>query len=172
VTRSEKRHRDAEIVRERAMGVSFVTIAERHEINERTVRRIVEKWWATEPATLEIDPRAVVIDTIRSLEQSIEWYALKALTAANETVQLGAMKARDEAFAHRIEVLRSLRLLPFDWQRWSQAQLDRHLFGRLVGVLARHPNVPPDVIEELRTIAHEEESQTPPILTLATKESL
>jgi hypothetical protein len=102
VTASERRRRDNAIVADRACGVTWPELADRHGVGERTARRAVEAWHTRRSIELDLDPAAIVRETLAMLEQSIGDYVLLSLTASAESVHVGAMKARDEAARQRI----------------------------------------------------------------------
>src|SRR5688572_27206 len=154
VTASERRRRDGMIVADRARGLTWPQLADRHGVSERTARRAVEVWYRRQPAMLDVDPDQVVRETLASLEQSIGDYALLSMTAKGEAIRLGAMKARDDALGHRILLLRSIGRLPKDWQAWSSHRDTVELLERFHDVLRRH-GVDDAVLEEFRRVIND-----------------
>ncbi len=136
---------------DRARGLSWASIEQRHGISERQGRRIVDAYFARHHAELESDPAAVVRELLAHFEQAIEDLALLCAETEHDAVKLGAITRRLDVVERRITVLRSLGLLPRDWDRWSAAQDAHVVFKRLVDVLARRPDVPDDVVDELLT---------------------
>jgi hypothetical protein len=96
VTASERRRRDGAMAADRARGLTWPQLADRHGVSERTARRAVEAWYSRHPATLDVDPDQVVRDTLTSLEQSIGDYALLALTAKGEAAGAQVLRGVDE----------------------------------------------------------------------------
>lgn len=151
MTASERRRRDTKIVADRARGMTWPELADRHSVSERTARRAVEARYRREPDELEPNPEAIVRETLAMLEQSIGDYALLSLTASGEAVRLGAMKARDDAARHRIEVMRSIGRLPRDWQDWLGGAETLDLLHRFLAVLERR-GVDEQTLVELRAV--------------------
>src|SRR4051794_23905516 len=88
--------RNAEIVRDRARGLRWSTISSRHGLTQRQAQNI----WAArrdEEHEQRVDPDELVLDEVASLDAAIEELALFAESTANDSVRLGAIKARIDA---------------------------------------------------------------------------
>ena len=107
-----KVRRDASVIADRARGLSWATVAQRHQLSERHCREI----WAT-GRTTDLNPRAsldALADILAQLDAAIEDLALLAETTRNDAVRLGAVRARLAAMADRFEVMQACGLLPRD----------------------------------------------------------
>ncbi len=134
MTATERRQRDAKLVADRARGVIWPEIANRQGLSERQARRVVEAWWSRRPVE-DVDPDAIVRETLRACAQDLNDLAVLAVETRNDAVRLGAIKAHADVLRSRIEILRSIGQLPFDWRRWQAANEERRLFERLLTVL-------------------------------------
>ena len=108
----EKVRRDSAVVADRGRGLTWSTIAERHNLSERHCREI---WSEGRGLRLHAeDPLEALADLLAQLDAGIEDLALLAETARNESVKLGALKARMGATSEKFELLRACGLLPRD----------------------------------------------------------
>lgn len=126
----EQVRRDARIVADRARGLTWPTIAERHGLSERRCRTI----WKTRVSGLddlgERDLVATLRDAIANLDAVIEDCALLAERTANDSVRLGAIKARMAAMSEKLGLLQRCGLLP-DFGLWRY-EIDVRLVSRTI----------------------------------------
>jgi hypothetical protein len=113
VTAQEKVRRDAAIAGDRARGLGWAQISERHGVSERQARTIWRER-LQEVSTEPVDVREALREAIAQLDAAIEDLALLAESTSNDSVRLGAIKARLAAMAERHELMRLSGLLPFD----------------------------------------------------------
>jgi hypothetical protein len=137
VTAQQKVERDAHIVADRSRGLTWATIEARHGVGERQCRTI----WAErlrEISTEPVDVREALREAITQLDAAIEDCALLAESTSNDSVRLGAIKARLAAMGERDELLRLSGLLPFDARAVrTEAEL-RDINDLILGLFDKH----------------------------------
>lgn len=137
LTAQRKVERDARIVADRARGLTWATIEARHGVTERQCRTI----WAErlrEVSAEPVDVRDALREAIAQLDAAIEDCALLAESTANDSVRLGAIKARLAAMGERDELMRLSGLLPFDARAVrTEAEL-RDINDLILGLFDRH----------------------------------
>ena len=150
---AQKARRDERIAADRAGGLRWATIAERHGISERHAREVWRERLAAESLE-ELDGRDWLRQVLVQTEQAVEELALLAQATKNDAVKLGAIRARLAAMAQRDEVLRLAGYLPCS-PRAAMTEADLRSTANVVRrVLERHD--PPDalladLLEALRT---------------------
>ncbi|MFN2471238.1 MAG: hypothetical protein ABR583_09695 [Gaiellaceae bacterium] len=100
----EQVRRDAEICRDRARGLTWATISERHGVTDRQCRAI----WSARPSRVQfegVDPFEELAEAIERVEAVVEDAALLG-ESAHDAVRAGALKTR-------LAALRELRELQF-----------------------------------------------------------
>jgi hypothetical protein len=111
---ARKVERDRAIVADRARGLTWRMIAQRHGVQERQARRIYEEW---RDANLEAqvavrDAREWLFDLIIRYEEIIASLALVAAEADNDAARVGALKAQMAALDRLTELFVIAGLLP------------------------------------------------------------
>jgi hypothetical protein len=101
LTASEKVRRDALIVADRARGLTWPTIARRHDLTERQARTVWSEWQAAEPGLGDIDPVAALAEALAQIESVAGDCALLLETTKNDAVRVAAIKARLAAISQR-----------------------------------------------------------------------
>jgi hypothetical protein len=97
---AKKVRRDEQIVRDRASGLLWSTIAQNHHLSERQAREVWRERLAAEPLE-ELDGRDWLRQVLLQTEQAVEELALLARTTRNDAVRLGAIRGRLAAMAQR-----------------------------------------------------------------------
>jgi hypothetical protein len=113
LTAAQKVRRDAEIVADRARGLTWPTIAERNRISERQARRAWTDWIRRAPLEA-VDPLRALQDAVAQLDALVEDLVLLAESTANDSVRLGAIKSRWLIIADRFRLMSYTGLLPRD----------------------------------------------------------
>ena len=135
-TAAQKVERDARLVADRARGLGWTKLAEKYGITVRQCQNIWADRGPSEPRA-ESDPVAELRDEIDFLDAAIEEYAELAQDTANDSIHLGAIKARVDAQKRRIELKRLYGLLPWDGEQTMVAEIGE-LFNSVFGILERH----------------------------------
>ncbi len=156
MSKRQREARDARVYADRRRGVSWAAIEERHGVSARQGLRIVDRMADRRPL-IEVDPDEAVRELLEHFEQAIEDLAM-LVDSTNDAVRVAAITRRVEIVERRVLTLRELGLIPADWRRWRHGLEARELYGRLVGVLSRHPDVPASVVAELAAVIDEEPS--------------
>ena len=145
----EKVDRDARIVAERARGLSWGRIAQRHGLSERHCRAI----WSTyreRNADLEaVDPLEAVQEALLQYEAVIDELAVLAEEAVQDAVRLGAIRSRLGAIEGRLGLMQAVGLLPAEHGFVRDELEKRQLVRVLVGVFGRY-GLPPEAEAEIR----------------------
>ena len=114
LTAAEKVKRDAKIVADRARGLGWALVADRHGLTERQCQNIWAHFLNSQPEPGEADPLTAVYETIASCDAIIEELALVAESATHDAVRLGAIKARQYAIEQRFRLKQAMGLIPRD----------------------------------------------------------
>ncbi len=138
MTAADKVRRDAQIIAERARGLSWPTIAERHGLSERHCRTVWQAYAHVQLPLDDGDPVETVREAIFQLDAAIEDLALIAENASHDAVRLGAVKSRLAAIDQRLSLLRAVGLLPHDLGLLRREIDYRHVTRVLFEVLGRH----------------------------------
>jgi len=107
----EKVERDDGIVRDRARGLTWRVVAERAGISERHCREVWRQHLDSAVPITKPDLTEELQETLAQVDAVIQDLAVLA-DAANESVRLGAIKARQAAIAERVALKRAMGLLP------------------------------------------------------------
>jgi hypothetical protein len=107
--------RDGHIVADRARGLTWATVADRHGLSERQCIAIWKDRLAAQPLE-EVDPREALLEAVAQLDAAIEDCSLLAETTANDAVRLGSIKTRLAAMREKHDLLRLAGLLPYSPQ--------------------------------------------------------
>jgi transposase-like protein len=148
MTTSERADRNAAVVADRARGVAWAEIARAHDLTERQCRRIVQEYRDSRPALREVDPVAVVEDTLAAQESAISDLALLSERTDHDATRLGAIKARLSVYAERIELLQLVGMIPTDLGQLLIVEDNAEVVRQVVAVFSRNA-VPDYVVEEL-----------------------
>ena len=149
---AEKVRRDEQIVADRARGLRWATIAERHHLSERHAREVWRERLAAEPLE-SLDGTETIAEALLQVEAAIEDLALLAETTNNDPVKLGAIRARLDAMNSRVTLLRIGGYLPATWRAAMTEADTRRMADNLVAVLVRHDasdQLLQDIAETLR----------------------
>lgn len=134
-TAGQKVERDARLVADRARGLGWTKLGEKYGITVRQCQNIWADRGPSEPKA-ESDPVAELRDEIDFLDAAIEEYAELAQDTANDSIHLGAIKARVDAQKRRIELKRLYGLLPRDGEHTLMAEI-AELFDIVFLILER-----------------------------------
>jgi hypothetical protein len=147
VPADEKVRRDALVVADRARGLTWPTIAARHDLSERQCRSVYSEFRGRADREAE-DPEDEARDAVRLLEAVVEELALLSETTNNDAVQLGAIRTKLDAMCRRIELMQALGLLPRDLGLFEDRRDGRLMASALLSVLERH-HVSPEAEDEM-----------------------
>ena len=114
VAANEKVKRDAEIVRDRARGLTWETIALRYGLSTRQCRAVFSEWAREQPSPFKANRLDLLHETLASYDLAVEEFALLADDATQETVRLGALRTKLAAMDARLQLMISLAMLPID----------------------------------------------------------
>jgi hypothetical protein len=170
LTTRERAARDLRVVQDRARGMSWTRIADRHEISDRQARRIVAEYRQSRPALHEHDPVEVVEETLEAYEAAIDELAILAETTDHDSTRLGAIKARLDAQQERVELLTRIGVLPRDLGQ-AGVEIDlREIAARLDAVLSS-PGVSPALREGVITALDPRSPEPAPLALVRTNGS-
>jgi hypothetical protein len=110
------------VIADRARGLPWAHIAERHGVTERQCRNIWSQRRQAGEGVHGVDWQALVLDAIATYEAAIEDLACLADSTGNDAVKLGAIKARVSVVGDRLSFLRTVGLLPSDPQTAAARQ--------------------------------------------------
>lgn len=99
LTAQQKVERDARIVADRAAGLTWPTIARRHDLSERQCQEILRAHRAARPRFEARDPVDAVTEVVEQLDSVIEKFALVA-----EQTEVGLQEARSPCSCNRGQV--------------------------------------------------------------------
>lgn len=111
LTAEEQAVRNEAIVRDRARGLRWSTIASRHGVNARRAQQIVDQH-RKRSSVDSVSGTEAIIELIEQIDHHIEECAELIETTTNPSVKLGAMNAKLKAQERRIEIAQALGLLP------------------------------------------------------------
>jgi hypothetical protein len=144
---AEKVRRDTLIVADRAGGLRWSTIAQKHNLSEQHARQIWKERLAAEPLE-PLDGRDTITEALLQTEARIEELALLAESTNNDAIKLGAIRARGEAMSDRHDLLRLAGYMPISWVA-AHTEADIHRMGEnIIAVLEKH-GVFSDVVDDL-----------------------
>ena len=145
----QKVDRDTQIVAERARGLSWGRIAQRHGLSERHCRAIWSNY-RTRSADLEaVDPLEAVQEALLQYDGVIDELAVLAEEAVQDAVRLGAIRSRLGAIEARLRLMQAVGLLPAGGGFVRDELEQRQLVRVLVGVFDRY-GLPPEAEAEVR----------------------
>jgi hypothetical protein len=137
VTAQEKVRRDAEIAADRAAGLTWPTVARRHDLSERQCQEIVKAHRAARPPFESRDPVEAVTELVEQLDSLVERFALVAEETKHDAVRVGALRSQLSAMEQRFTIMQTLGLLPpLDLVRLDVDM--RRVMDTAVNVLKRH----------------------------------
>jgi len=149
-TAAEKLQRDAAVVADRARGLPWRLVAERNGLSESAAR---EAWAARSFEYEERPARDVIRDQLRQFDATIEELAELAVTSANDSIRLGAIRTRHEVckdklvLLHQCNLIRPLPLVGIAY--------DAEAFGKKLVELFEEHDVDRAVAEGVMAVAEE-----------------
>ena len=148
LTAQRKTERDRLIVSDRAAGLTWLTVARRHDLSERQCQEIVREHRAAEPLFESRDPVEAVTDLVEQLESIIEKFALIAEQTGHDAVRVGALRSQLAAMEQRFLVMHALGLVPsLDLVRQD---VDLRRVGEMAGSVLRRHGVADEVFADLQ----------------------
>jgi hypothetical protein len=112
LTAQQKVERDARIVADRAAGLTWPTIARRHDLSERQCQEIVKAHRATWPLLESHDPIDAITELVEQLDSIVEKFAIVAEETKHDAVKVGALRSQLAAMEQRFTVAHALGLVP------------------------------------------------------------
>jgi hypothetical protein len=106
-------------------------------VSDRQARRIVADYRASLPALHEHDPMEVVEETLEAYGAAIEDLSLLAERTDHDSTKLGAIRARLDVHHARIDLMRTIGVLPHNLGYMSVAIDLRKIAARLLDVFDR-----------------------------------
>jgi hypothetical protein len=107
-----KVQRDRQIVSDRARGLRWETIANRHDLTTRQCQSI---WRSSQAEAVEVEePLRSVDDVLGQIEAAIEEAAVLSESTANDSIRLGAINTRLKALTQKVAFMQACGLLPRD----------------------------------------------------------
>ncbi len=143
-----KIERDAAIVRDRAAGLTWPTIAVRHNLSERHARQILADYRDTQPRFEECDVEDALREALERYESLYERLALLAEDARHEAVRLGAIKSQASVFKDWLALKQQTGLLPRDLGLFA-IQFDMKVIGETMDSVLTEYNVPAAAVRAL-----------------------
>ena len=150
---AEKVSRDSRVVADRVRGLTWVTIAQRHELSERHCRELWSEYRANQPSSSSVDPVAAAEEMLERFEAVVEDAALLSEATANDAVKVAAIKLRLAGLKDQLELRMALGLLP-PLRRLEQELDIRQLTRAILQVFERH-EVPLEAQRSLRILLSE-----------------
>jgi hypothetical protein len=154
LTAREKVKRDLSIVADRARGFTWGTISSRHDLSVRQCQTVYAAHLAIAVPLEQTGVLEALQEMVMQLDATIEDLAMLS-ESANESVRLGAVKARHAALLDKAEVLRASGLLPHAAD--VTAALDFDVLGQtIVDVLDAHSvgdDLRIELVERLHQVA-------------------
>jgi hypothetical protein len=130
--------RDAEIVKDRARGFTWQTIAERHGVAERHARRVFSEYLEGMFVQHDSDPFETAREMLARYDSLIEDLALIAAGTAQDAVRLGALRSKLAALNQRFEFQRAVGLIPPTAGRWAQEVDVRRASAAILEIFNRY----------------------------------
>jgi hypothetical protein len=137
----EKVERDRLIVADRAAGLTWPTIARRHDISERQGRRAARSHWEGASGLAEHDPVEAVLEALEQVDVIVERFARLAAEATHDAVVVGASQLWDRVMPETRDVLAVLTRRPTE--ELTLDQLSAQSGGQRGGGDAVAPNPAP-----------------------------
>lgn len=111
-SRAEQQARDAEIVADKALGLSWDALAKKHKVSTDTCRRAWNAWWENNKPEMNRNPLDVVQEAIARYEELMSHFAVISKEAPDANNKIGAGKAVMEAQTRMLELMQATGLLP------------------------------------------------------------
>jgi hypothetical protein len=138
----EKVRRDDAIVADRARGLTWATVAERHGVSDRHAREVWREY-AKHRNIVSADPEDAVLEALDRYDAIIEELVDATDNASNESVRLGALKHRLAATRAKVDLQASTGMLAnHDWT--EELRSVRKILTAIFQVLDEH-GIPDDV---------------------------
>lgn len=153
---AEKVARDQQIVIDRHKGLSWLVIAQRHGLSERQARNVYRAWVETEREPLAgLDPLEWLRETLERWESIINSLAEIAQSADNDAARVGALRSQMTAMHHQTALYVAAGILPRNIAEPFYQVEAREGMRRVIGVLERHEEIGPDVLNEMADVLDE-----------------
>jgi hypothetical protein len=146
---AQKVGRDQRIVGDRARGLAWATIAERHGLSERQCQNIIAEHLAAQRHVTNDDVARYVDELLLQLDRAVEEFALLAERTGNDPVRLGALKAKAGLLVQRLAILRLCGRIPADPYQLQWAVDAQRVRDVLLSVFGRY-EVPDAALHEVR----------------------
>lgn len=145
---AEKVRRDAQIVRDRARGLTWATIAERHGVSVRQCQAILSGHLAAQRGCTHADAAELVDELLMQFDATLEEFALLAEETRNDAVRVAALKSKAALLTQRLTVLRICGLLPASGYQLRYEIDARRVQTTLMSALVRH-DLSNEVVDDL-----------------------
>ena len=147
-TARRKVARDAEIVRDRASGLTWARISERHRLTARQAQTVWQQYLReSQPVVEEVNATAALQELLCQMEQVAEDCALLSASTKNDSVKIASIKMRHTALADRARLMQSCGLLP-EFGRW-RTEIDMARATSVIVATLNQPAVPDDVFDAI-----------------------
>ena len=140
--------RDQRIVGDRARGLTWATIAQRHGLSERQCQNVVAEHLAAQRHVTTEDEAGYVDELLLQLDRAVEEFALLAEETRNHPVRLGALKAKSGLLVRRLTILRLCGLIPPSAYQLQWAVEGPSILDELLSVLCKY-EVPDEALREI-----------------------
>lgn len=148
----EKTQRDREIIADRARGLTWDQVAEKHNIDGSTARRA---WAAVRDSQKDeisgADPMDTVFDLIRSYEEWMAQLAKIAEDSANDSARIGAIRSQVDIAVKKTELLQATGLLPKQLGKLRVEMDIRYMTTQILALFDKY-DVPVEAQKELATV--------------------
>jgi hypothetical protein len=145
-TARQKVERDARVVADRARGLTWATIAERHGLSETMCRNIWRERRSAE-GFRTVRPDEVVDEVLAQVEAVVEELAELAASTNNDAVKLGAIKSRSGVLMKKVELLQALGRVPMALRLRAEISVEASA-NAFLGILEKY-GVPDSAAHEL-----------------------
>lgn len=108
------RSRNLDIVAAKTRGMSYRMVASSFQISEGHVKRLVRQWRKFQPTLRTMGSTEILDEILEAHQAAIEELALLGTTAKQESVRVGAIKAKLDALKTVVEILQATGNLPHD----------------------------------------------------------
>ena len=148
---ADKVRRDAGVVADRARGLTWATIAQRHDLTPRACQLIWSQRASGDSATLLIDPQEALLEALEQLDRMAEDCSLLWESTRNDSIKVAALKQRHAVMADRFRLLMAVGVLPSNLGGFA-TEIDAVELGRVLLELFDRHGLDDDALQELQAL--------------------
>jgi predicted transcriptional regulator len=153
MTAAERRRLEPLVIRDKLRGMTWGQIHERHGVLERTGRNWLDRYFKARGEAAKPVPERLIEEAFAGLEQDMADLAVLAVDTPHDHVRLGALKARVDARAQRLELqMRTHRLPPLSAIAAEQQLAE--MIRKLARIVEKW-NLPDECVHEMLSLAEQ-----------------